>query len=194
VDAVMNYHFNPEYRLNDEYLNHDMTRITSDNGQQVIGHSLEVLWMIMFEAIRKKDKTLFDTVAERLYRHIEVLWDDVYGGLLAGFVNVDKNIWSISKSLWLQEEALISCMCVIEHTGAQWAKDWFSKQYTYVRDKFPLKQYGFPLWIVYADRKITFERHYDRVENYHHPRHLMLNMLMLDRIIGRGGKVSGIFG
>ena len=31
-----------------------------------------------------------------------------------------------------------------------------------------------------------------RVENYHHPRHLMENLLALRRIIDRGGAVSGV--
>ncbi|HZT28608.1 MAG TPA: ABC transporter permease [Bryobacteraceae bacterium] len=30
------------------------------------------------------------------------------------------------------------------------------------------------------------------LENYHHPRHLMLNLLALDRMIARGGKPSGL--
>jgi hypothetical protein len=59
--------------------------------------------------------------------------------------------------------------------------------------KFPLRQYGFPLWIAYADRKITFVRHYDRCEHFHHPRYLMQNMLALDRMIARRGEPSGVF-
>jgi len=27
-----------------------------------------------------------------------------------------------------------------------------------------------------------FEPHYNRIENYHHPRHLMLNLQMLERL------------
>jgi hypothetical protein len=35
-----------------------------------------------------------------------------------------------------------------------------------------------------VDRKVTFEAHYDRIENYHHLRHLMLNLLALERMVG----------
>jgi hypothetical protein len=41
---------------------------------------------------------------------------------------------------------------------------------------------------------MTFQPHASRVEHFHHPRHLMLNMLALDRMIKRGGRPSGIFG
>jgi len=195
VKAVMDYHYNPDYGLLNEDLNHDLSRITSDNYRQIcIGHGPETLWMVLYDAIRRKDRALFDRAAGYLHRSTEVFWDDVYGGLLAGLDHVDQYIWSVGqKSEWLQDEVLIGLLCVIEHTGAQWAKDWYNKLHTYVMEKFPLKQYGYPLWFAYADRKITFTEHYDRCEHFHHPRYLMQNMLALDRMIQRGGKISNAF-
>jgi mannose/cellobiose epimerase-like protein (N-acyl-D-glucosamine 2-epimerase family) len=157
------------------------------------GHSIETLWMLIAEAIRRKDRKLFDTCAERFRRHVEVAWDDVYGGVFRNLQNVDRNIWSVDKVLWAQEEVLIGALSVLEHTGAQWAGEMFTRMYDYVQAKYPLKQYGFPLWIIASDRKVTFERHSDRVENFHHPRHLMLNLLAIERIIARGGKTSRLF-
>jgi len=55
--------------------------------------------------------------------------------------------------------------------------------FDYVQANYPLKRYGFPLWISASDRKVTFERHATRVENFHHPRHLMLNLLSLERMM-----------
>jgi len=184
IDAIMNYHYNPDYGLFDEHLNHDLSRIDNDYGQVVTGHGLETMWMVMFEAIRRGDKTLFNTAAERFKRSIEVFWDDVYGGMLAGLEHVDKNIWETSKSLWLQEEILIGTLSTYEHTGAQWAKDWFEKQYTYVRETYPLKSHGHALWQLYGDRKVTYLERATRVGNFHHPRHLMINLQALDRMIG----------
>ena len=117
----------------------------------------------------------------------------VYGGAFRCLVHVDDNVWKVDKVLWLQEEVLIGTLFMIDHTGDQWARDWFSKMYTYVMDKFPLRQYGYPLWILSADRKVTFREKASRVGNFHHPRHLMLNLLALDRIIGRGNRISGLF-
>ena len=196
VKAVMDNHYNPDYALLNEDLNHDLSRITSDNyGQICTGHGLETLWMVLYDAIRRKDRALFDRAAGYLHRSAEVFWDDVYGGLLAGLDHVDQYIWSVGqKSEWLQDEVLIGLLCVIEHTGAQWAKDWYNKLHTYVMEKFPLKQYGYPLWFAYADRKITFTEHYDRCEHFHHPRYLMQNMLAFDRMIKRGGTVPNTFG
>ncbi|OGD17795.1 MAG: hypothetical protein A2W03_14770 [Candidatus Aminicenantes bacterium RBG_16_63_16] len=194
VEAVMNYHYNPDYRLINEQVNHDLSRIEGEHGQMATGHGPETLWMVLYDAVRTKDKPLFDRAAEYLHRSAEVFWDDVYGGMLAGLSHVDLNIWDVrQKSLWLQQEFLIGFLAIIEHTGAQWAKDWYAKLHDYVMAKFPLKQYGFPLWIAYADRKITFVRNYDRCEHFHHPRYLMQNMLALDRMIARKGEPSGVF-
>ncbi|MBN1292239.1 MAG: AGE family epimerase/isomerase [Candidatus Latescibacteria bacterium] len=195
VDAVMNYHYNPDYGLLNEYLNHDLSRIESDNyGQICVGHGPETLWMVLYDAIRRKDKALFDRAAEFLHRSAEVFWDDVYGGLLAGLNHVDNYIWDVrQKSEWLQNEVLIGLLCVIEHTGAQWAKDWYDKLHSYVMEKFPLKQYGYPLWFAYADRKLTFTEHYNRCEHFHHPRYLMQNQLALDRMIQKKGQISNVF-
>jgi hypothetical protein len=55
--------------------------------------------------------------------------------------------------------------------------------------KYPLKKYGYSLWNLGGDRKVTFIKEGIRVENYHHPRHLMLNILSLERIIKAEGKV-----
>src|SRR4029079_7239303 len=81
VDALMNHHYNPEFRLNNELLNHDLTRPMNKYAQLVYtGHSIETLWMVLYEAARLKDKRLFETCADRFKRHVEVAWDDVYGG------------------------------------------------------------------------------------------------------------------
>ncbi|MCE5248837.1 AGE family epimerase/isomerase [bacterium] len=194
IDAILNYHYNTEYGLMNEAVNHDLSR--AGNGYEQFsytGHAIETLWMVLFEAARRKDKELFTRAADIFKRHVEVSWDDVYGGAFRCLDNVDNNVWKVDKVLWLQEEVLIGTLFLIEHTGDQWAKDWFGRMFTYVHEKFPLKQYGYPLWILGADRKVTFVEHYNRVGNFHHPRHLMLNLLCLNRMIERGGKVTDLF-
>ncbi|MHB9027831.1 MAG: AGE family epimerase/isomerase [Candidatus Latescibacterota bacterium] len=191
IDAILNRHWNPDYGLNDEVINHDLSRVDNKLARYVdFGHNTETAWMVMVEAVRRKDRKLFDIPAGRLRRFFDVAWDDVYGGLFHTLKNVDDNVWEMFKAQYLQAEMLVGLMLVIEHTGAGWAKDYFGRLYPYVRAKFPLKQYGFPLWIDYADRKVTFERHASRAENFHHPRHLMRNLAALERMIKRKGKVA----
>ncbi len=184
IDAIMNHHFNSEYDLISEVMNHDLSRPEGAFSQFVYtGHAIETLWMLLYEAMRRNDKKLFNLSSERFQRHVEVAKDDVYGGVFRALINVDENIWKVDKVLWAQEEVLIGSLYVLRHTRARWAKEMFEKQWAYVIDKYPLKQYGYPLWILSADRKVTFEKHYSRVGNFHHPRHLMLNILNLEAMI-----------
>jgi len=192
VNAITNYHYNPEFQLINELLNHDLSRPQNEYAQLVYtGHGIENLWMLMLEAQRLRDDKLFDTLTAWFRRHVEVAWDDVYGGVFRNLQNVDKNIWILDKVLWAQEEVLIGCMMVIERTGAPWAREMFDRMYTYVRDRYPLKTHGSPLWIYASDRRVTHEaflRMPKRIENFHHPRHLMLNLLSLERMIKRGAR------
>ncbi|MFH1742047.1 MAG: AGE family epimerase/isomerase [bacterium] len=194
VDAIMNYQYNPEFGLNNELINHDLSRPDNEYAQLVYtGHALETLWMVMDEAVRTRNKALFEETAERFRRHFEVAWDDVYGGVFRNLQHVDNNIWEVDKVLWAQEEVLIGALMIVEHSGLDWASGIFWKMYDYVMEHYPLKKHGYPLWNLAADRKATFEEQTTRVGNYHHPRHLMLNLLSLERMIERKGRTSGIF-
>ncbi len=196
VDAIMKHHFNPDYGLMNEVMKHDLTRAEPPYDQfSYTGHAIETLWMLMYEAARKKDSALYNDTCDMFRRHVEVAWDDVYGGCFRCLDNVDAYTWKTDKVLWLQEEVLIGTLFMIEHSGDPWAVEWFDRMYNYVMDKFPLKQYGYSLWLLGGDRKVTFTPgKAGRVGNFHHPRHLMLNLLALDRIIKNGGAASGLFG
>jgi mannose/cellobiose epimerase-like protein (N-acyl-D-glucosamine 2-epimerase family) len=179
VNAVLNQFYNPDYGLNNELLNHDYSRPTGDLARFVYtGHSI----------VRRGDRKMLETAAERFRRHVEVAWDDVYGGVFRGISDVDQNLWVLDKVLWAQEEVLIGALLFWEHLGARWARHIFERTFRYVQENYPLHKHGLGYWITTADRKVTFEKHHDRIENYHHPRHLMLNLLAIERLIARGDK------
>jgi mannose/cellobiose epimerase-like protein (N-acyl-D-glucosamine 2-epimerase family) len=187
VDAVMNHHFNPRFRLNNELLNHDLSRPTNEYEQLVYtGHCIEISWMLLEEALRTRDMELFHTVTERFQRHVEVARDRVYDGVLRNLMNVDENKWALDKVLWAQEEVTIAALMIFEHTGVPWAWDMFLHFAQYTHEKYSLKQFGIPLWIYGADRQVTTESYFKepaRVENYHQPRHLMINLLRMDSML-----------
>ncbi len=192
IDAVINKHFNPEFRLNNELLNHDYSRPDNYLSEFVYtGHSIETFRPIMEQAVASKDLKLFRTAAERFKRHVDVAWDQVYSGVLRSLNNVDMDLWEIKRTpkvLWAQEESLNGMMVLIEQVGDEWAKKWFAKMYEYMVAKYWLKPYGYHLWITAADRKVTFTPHYDRIENYHLPRHLMLTYLAIEKLIRNDGR------
>ncbi len=191
VDAIMNYHINPEYNLINELLNHDLSRTDNEFNQfSYLGHGIETLWMVLFEAARRKDKTLFDRTVDVFKRHVTVAKDSVYGGYFRSLDHVDDNVWKVDKVLWLQEEVLIGTLFIAEHTGDFWAKQCFNETYEYVNKNFARE--GFKFWLSGGDRQLK-EYNKVRAEHYHHPRHLMLNLMAVNRILDRKGKVSDLF-
>ena len=194
VEAILKHHYNATFDLLVEVLNHDMSKPDNAYAQLAYtGHGIETVWMVMDEARRRKDRGLFDEAARLFKRTLEVAWDDVYQGWFRGCRHVDEDIWILDKASWVQEEALVGLMLIIEHTGAEWAKDWLRRGYTYVIENFPLEPHGYALWDLYPDRWVTFVEDFERIGHFHHPRHLMLNLEALNRMKERGGRVSGVF-
>lgn len=191
MDALFNHHLNPEYQLFNEVLNHDFSRPQNVFGDfAYMGHGIETCWMMMFEAARRKDQQLFNRTAEIFKRHVTVAHDTVFGGYFRSIDSVSNNVWKVDKVLWLQEEVLIGTLFLAEHTGDTWAQDSFKQTLAYVNKNFDRPGYAF--WPAGGDRLMK-EHQKNRAEHYHHPRHLMLNLLALNRIMGRKGKVSGMF-
>ena len=134
-------------------------------------------------------------------------WEDLFGGL-ADSVNVNRGAyqWPVDtpvgtnyqfrevgeykwmKTSWSFDEVLISTMNVIEHKGNEWAIRYFNLARDTFDKNMSLKSHGFPLFTCFAERQMAFQPHVVRQENYHHARQCMLNLLAVDRMIGRGSK------
>lgn len=152
------------------------------------GLSVQLLWMVMYEAERRQDPELFMRAARLFKHHITVAKDEVYGGYLGYLTHIDGQQWRTDKILGLHEEILIGALFLVEHLNDDWAKQCADETFAYVRRHFVRQDYAF--WISSGDRKLA-AANTRRVEFYHHSRHLMLGLLSLRRIIKRKGQVSG---
>lgn len=183
ASVVLEKHFNPRYQLNDELLLPDGSLPGGPYAGLVnLGNTLEMTWMLLDEAKRQRDDVMFRTIAERFRRHAEVARDPVYGGLFHCLLNVDENRYELPKLLWAQEETLTDALYIYDCLREPWAAEFFARTHAYVREKFPLKAKGSPIWMYQTGRQATFEQFAGlkkRIENYHHPRHLMLALLRL---------------
>ena len=166
------------FHLINELINHDGSRPKNEYEQLVYaGHAIETFWMLMDEALRRKDTSLFDKTSAMFKRHCEISRDRVYGGLLRNLTNVDQNAWTMDKTLFPHQEALIGSLMMIEQRGDPWARKFYLDIDRYTRAKFPLRSVPSPLWQVIGNRQVDPTPDMTRAENYHHPRFLMLNLL-----------------
>lgn len=192
VEMIMDYHINPDHGLTNEYINHDLSRPSEEFAQfSVIGHGLETVAFVMFEAERRRDTALFERAYAAFKKHVDVARDPVYNGYFHAVQHVDEYRWSTGKALWNQEEVLTGTLFVIEHTGDPWAQEHFSRTHHYIYEKFISP--GNKFWHNGGNRKMDAPNS-GLLEHYHHARQLMYGLRALDRMIERGGEISGVFG
>jgi N-acylglucosamine 2-epimerase len=202
TDAVINRHYNPDIGLNNENLNSDFSSPAGEENKSILGHSIETLWMVMDEALRRNDIRIWDLCGDRIRRHIEVGWDWVYGGL-SQCVNVNQGdyIWPVErpvgtglefsfrgeyqymKTLWSLNEILVACLKIFERMGSEWAARFFGMAQQVIDHKFSRKKYGQPGYMLFADRRMIQQPHVSRQDNYHPLRQVMLNLLAIDRML-----------
>lgn len=202
TDAIVNHHFNPEIGLNTEMLYFDFSRPPGEERKSRICHGIEVLWMVMDEANRRKDSALWNTCAERMHHHLDAGWDQIYGGI-SQWLNVDQGgyqwppetpvgtnfafgftgEYNYMKTLWGMNEVMVGCLNVFERTEADWAAKYFGLAYQIINEKFSQKKRGLPGYTLFTDRRFTPQPHVARQDNYHPLRQPMLNLLTLDRML-----------
>jgi hypothetical protein len=160
--------------------------------------------MVMDEALRRSDQAMFDLAARQVRQHLDIGWDHVYGGL-PEWINVDAGGYEwppmqlpgnrpelriqgekfYYKSMWANQEVLVSTLKIYEHTGAEWASHYFNLAQNVQDEKFSLRRFGLPTYSLGEDRQFSFkpEYHTNRQDNYHPLRRLMMNLLALERLI-----------
>ncbi len=198
VDAIINRYWNPQYGIQNELLAHDYSRLPQTAAHMYAGHSLESLWMVMHEALRIKDRALFDTTKDRIRRLLEMCWDDVFDGWADEDFYVfgdDKYRRGPSydlKTMWAHCEILIACMTVMEYTGEGWAKMWYERARGYLMKNMANTPSG--IWRQAVDRRGQDAKRpgisVNRKGNFHQPRVLMMDMLSLDRMIANRGRLT----
>lgn len=190
IDAIMKQHLNEEFNILNEVRNHDFTLPKNEYADfAVIGHGIETLAFVMAEAVRRKDSALFIASEAAFKRHVEVAADKLYGGHFEVLFNANTYSWSPSKSAWCQQEVSIGALLSIEHTGNPWAFECFSEGDAYMLEKMSRPDYAF--WTFGGNRKVV-NPSTKTIEHYHMPRYLMRNMLALQRIMKRKGKLSDL--
>ena len=182
VEAFQNRFFHPEFRLHNEVLSHSYERYADEQWRDFVhlGFSIATFWRLLREALRQKDLFFFETVSERLKRHLEVAWDPIYGGL-GWSTQVEDGVFNFQKVSYVHQEAMLGLLWTIEQGRAEWARDWFGRLHRYTFDNF--KVAGHNSWYIYLDRQCSPPGQVERQENYHLPRFLMLSLRTLDRMI-----------
>jgi mannose/cellobiose epimerase-like protein (N-acyl-D-glucosamine 2-epimerase family) len=189
IAAILDVHYNRETGLTIER--------AAEPELCVFGHGIECYWMVMEEALRRSDESLWQRCAERMRHQLECGWDHIFGGLAAAVrVGRDCHEWppdrpietgielhargeiNHNKYFWAVNEVLVAALNIYVRTQAEWSLRYFEKAREAAR-KFSLRERGLPLYLLFTDRRFSFQPNQRRQDNYHLPRQLMLNLLAL---------------
>ncbi len=202
VAAIMDRFYNPEIKMFNEVLDGSLNRIPEARNEANPGHGVEIMWLVMDEALRRKDRALFDKAKDRILGLLNIGWDHVYGGIVHG-VNVgsgcfewpvvrpagmtvefrERGEYNYIKAHWANSEVLIATLMIFEHGGEDWAARYFAGAKEVNDQKLSLRPHGYPLHLLFTDRQFTFQPHTMRKDNYHYMRALMFCIKALDRMI-----------
>ena len=197
VDHALNDFWNPEYGIQNEQLAHDYTRVDGADRSMSPGHTIETYWMVMYEALRIGNGTIFYQAKNRIRRVIEMCWDYVFDGWgtnsfeVFGSENRPCETQFDIKTMWAHVEILLATMTTLEYTGDAWALEWYERCRDFTIRAMPT-DHG--VWRQAVDRFGKDKKRSGisiyRKGNFHQPRYFLYNLLSLERMIKNNGKLT----
>lgn len=126
-------------------------------------------------------------------------WDYIFDGLADGNFHVfgtktqPRGPEYDVKTMWAHCEAMVACLMVFEHTGAEWARQWYERLRAYTLKVMPVPGHG--VWRQAVDRQGKDLKRVGvstkRKDNFHQARYLMLDLLCVKRMLARDALPKG---
>lgn len=125
----------------------------------VPGHALEALWFLISIFERAGDAKLIHKCCRLIRRHLELAWDEEYGGLRLGLDIDGKSpaYWERAefKPWWVQVEALVATAYAHRHTGESWCLDWHRRIQEWSFARYPQPSGEWTQWFDRTGREKT---------------------------------------
>lgn len=188
-DEVFERFYRPDRDLVIERINADGTEGTGPLGTTVVpGHVIESMWFQIDVALRNRRADRVVHAVKLIRRHLEVGWDDRYGGLLLA-VDADgrKDVcWPYAsyKLWWPHTEAMYALIRAYELTGEAWCLEWYHRVHQYAFSHFPHPTAG--EWIQRLDETGNPTKEVVALpvkDPFHLPRTLLLSLESLERMM-----------
>ena len=191
-DDIFSHFYRPDRDLIVERISTDNSEYPAPLGTAVVpGHIVEDMWFQIHIARERNDRDRIAQSIRLIKRHMEVGWDNEFGGLLLaidadtggtteGWKFADTKLW------WPQTEALYALLLAFHYTGERWCLEWYDKVHDYAFKHYPDPVHG--EWTQKLDRrgqKITDVVALPVKDPFHLPRALILCIDVLDRMLAR---------
>lgn len=155
ANDVMTAFLSPEQRLLYEYVTLDNQLMDTPQGRAIVpGHAIESMWFMIHIYQHWGDENRIRQAIDAIHWHIELGWDEEYGGILLARDAAGGKPWWLfadSKLWWPHTEALYALLLAYQLSGEDWALNWFEKVHNYAFTHFPVPKYG--EWTQKLDRQ-----------------------------------------
>jgi N-acylglucosamine 2-epimerase len=165
----------------------DGSLIDTPQGRSIVpGHAIESMWFMIHIFRRQGDEARLQQAIETIHWHLEVGWDDEYGGLVHALDADGATPWwrfADSKLWWPQTEALYALLLAYELAGEAWCLEWFEQVHNYAFSRYPVPEFG--EWTQKLNRhgqKITETVALPVKDPFHLPRALIYCIEVLERL------------
>ena len=191
---VMDVFLRPDRKCVLEWLDQDGNEIPPPDGTAVVpGHAIESMWFQMHIAKANGDEAVMDRAVNAIRHHLEMGWDDEYGGLFlavdadgrkeVGWGYADTKLW------WPHTEALYATLLAYQRCGESWCLQWHNRVHEYSFANYPDREHG--EWVQKLDRRgrpMAEVLVFPVKDPFHLPRALMCCIEVLEHIVGSSGK------
>lgn len=143
---VMDVYRRPERKMLYEFMQLDNTLLDTPQGRAVVpGHAIESMWFMLHIFQKAGDSDRIRQAIETIRWHVELGWDQTYGGLLLGLDAEGGSPWwrfADSKLWWPHTEALYALLLAYHHSRDDWYLEWHQSIHDYTFTHYPVAQYG----------------------------------------------------
>jgi N-acylglucosamine 2-epimerase len=194
---VMKHFVRPDRNVILEFLTADYKELPPPAGTFVMpGHAIESMWFVMHLAERLGDKDLISRAAEVMRRHLELGWDEKFGGIFLSrdieghppyLPHSEMKVW------WPHVEALYGTLLAHHLTGESWCLDWHEKVAEWTWAHFPAPEFGEWRQRLNREGKPTTDIVALPVKDpFHLPRGIILILQLLERMQADQAELSGV--
>lgn len=142
----------PEKQAALEYVSLDGKFVDDPWGRICIpGHVIEALWFAISIFEQTGDTDRIQTCCRLIKRHLELAWDNEYGGLKLA-LDIDGKepcIWNQAecKAWWVHCEALVATAYAHKHTGETWCMEWHERVREFAESHYPMPGGEWRQWL-----------------------------------------------
>lgn len=135
-----------------EFVALDGSPVDSPEGRACVpGHAIEALWFLLSIFEPTNDRERIELCCRLIRRHLELAWDDEYGGLQLA-LDIDGKeppYWQKHecKPWWVQVEALVATAYAHVLIGEEWCMDWHNKVREFAYAHYPVPTGEWTQWI-----------------------------------------------